>query len=57
MQDYDRLRPLSYPGSDVVLLCFSLMNDISYEAISEKVLLLPSLPSMYPGIVGHMGGE
>eukprot|EP01094_Clydonella_sp_ATCC50884_P029045 TRINITY_DN893_c0_g1_i1.p1 TRINITY_DN893_c0_g1~~TRINITY_DN893_c0_g1_i1.p1 ORF type:complete len:180 (-),score=53.73 TRINITY_DN893_c0_g1_i1:218-757(-) len=35
-EDYDRLRPLSYPGSDVVLLCFSLMNEISYEAILEK---------------------
>lgn len=35
-EDYDRLRPLSYPGSDVVLLCFSLMNEISYEAIVEK---------------------
>jgi len=35
-EDYDRLRPLSYPGSDVILLCFSLMNEISYEAISEK---------------------
>ena len=39
-EDYDRLRPLSYPGSDVILLCFSLMNEISYEAISEKVCSL-----------------
>jgi len=35
-EDYDRLRPLSYPGSDVVLLCFSLVSEASYEAITEK---------------------
>jgi len=35
-EDYDRLRPLSYPGADVVLLCFSLVNRQSYEAIREK---------------------
>jgi len=35
-EDYDRLRPLSYPGADVVLLCFSLVNRLSYDAIREK---------------------
>jgi small GTP-binding protein len=35
-EDYDRLRPLSYPGADVVLLCFSTINQASYEAIKEK---------------------
>jgi len=35
-EDYDRLRPLSYPGTDVVLLCFSLTSEASYEAIQEK---------------------
>jgi len=35
-EDYDRLRPLSYPGADVVLLCFSTINNASYEAIKEK---------------------
>jgi len=25
-EDYDRLRPLSYPGADVVLLCFSTIS-------------------------------
>merc|ERR1712232_295735 len=35
-EDYDRLRPLSYPGADVVLLCFSLVTKASYHAIKEK---------------------
>jgi len=35
-EDYDRLRPLSYPGADVVLLCFSTVNRASFNAIKEK---------------------
>jgi len=35
-EDYDRLRPLSYPGSDIVLLCFSLVTEASFDSIKEK---------------------
>eukprot|EP01118_Nematostelium_gracile_P011642 TRINITY_DN4163_c0_g1_i1.p1 TRINITY_DN4163_c0_g1~~TRINITY_DN4163_c0_g1_i1.p1 ORF type:complete len:258 (-),score=89.86 TRINITY_DN4163_c0_g1_i1:432-1205(-) len=35
-EDYDRLRPLSYPGADVLLLCFSTISQSSFEAIREK---------------------
>jgi small GTP-binding protein len=35
-EDYDRLRPLSYPGADVVLLCFSLVTDASFESVKDK---------------------
>lgn len=35
-EDYDRLRPLSYPGADVVLLCFSTVTRSSYESVKEK---------------------
>lgn len=35
-EDYDRLRPLSYPGADIVLLCFSTVNRASFQAIKEK---------------------
>jgi len=35
-EDYDRLRPLSYPGADVVLLCFSTISQASHDAIREK---------------------
>ncbi|GAM25692.1 hypothetical protein SAMD00019534_088670 [Acytostelium subglobosum LB1] len=35
-EEYDRLRPLSYPGADVVLLCFSTISQASYEAIRDR---------------------
>ncbi|KAK6519735.1 GTP-binding protein Rho1, variant 2 [Arthrobotrys conoides] len=34
--DYDNLRPLSYPDSHVVLLCFSVANRDSYENVQYK---------------------
>lgn len=36
-EDYNRLRPLSYRGADLFLLCFSLISKASYENISKKV--------------------
>ena len=35
-EDYDRLRPLSYPDTDVILMCFSVDNPDSLENIAEK---------------------
>jgi Ras-related C3 botulinum toxin substrate 1 len=35
-EDYDRLRPLSYPGADIVLLCFSLVTEASFESVRDK---------------------
>uniref|UniRef100_A0A2K6W679 Uncharacterized protein n=1 Tax=Onchocerca volvulus TaxID=6282 RepID=A0A2K6W679_ONCVO len=35
-EDYDRLRPLSYPDTDVILMCFSIDSPDSLENISEK---------------------
>eukprot|EP00095_Tigriopus_kingsejongensis_P001022 maker-scaffold2058_size21661-snap-gene-0.7 protein:Tk01022 transcript:maker-scaffold2058_size21661-snap-gene-0.7-mRNA-1 annotation:"ras-like gtp-binding protein rho1" len=35
-EDYDRLRPLSYPDTDVVLMCFSIDSPDSLENIAEK---------------------
>ena len=34
--DYDRLRPLSYPETDVFLLCFSIDSLASFENIKAK---------------------
>ena len=36
-EDYERLRPLSYPQTDVFLVCFSVVNPASYENVVEKV--------------------
>ena len=35
-EDYDRLRPLSYPDTDVILMCFSIDNPDSLQNIPEK---------------------
>lgn len=34
--EYNSLRPLSYPGTDVFLLCFSLFSPSSLDAIQSK---------------------
>ena len=35
-EDYDRLRPLSYPQTDVFLVCFSVVSPSSFENVKEK---------------------
>ncbi|CAF0949025.1 unnamed protein product [Brachionus calyciflorus] len=35
-EDYDRLRPLSYPQTDVFLICFSIVNPSSFENVKTK---------------------
>jgi Ras-related C3 botulinum toxin substrate 1 len=35
-EDYDRLRPLSYPQTDVFLLCFAVNNPTSFKNIKTK---------------------
>jgi Ras-related C3 botulinum toxin substrate 1 len=53
-EDYDRLRPLSYPGADIVLLCFSTISQASFEAIKEKWApeinhYIPNVPKILVG--------
>ena len=43
-EDYDRLRPLSYPQTDVFLICFSLVSPPSFENVRTKVRYLFSAP-------------
>jgi Ras-related C3 botulinum toxin substrate 1 len=35
-EDYDRLRPLSYPQTDVFLICFSVVSPASFENVRAK---------------------
>ena len=35
-EDYDRLRPLSYPDTDVILICFSIDSPDSLHNIPDK---------------------
>lgn len=43
-EDYDRLRPLSYPCTDVFLVCFSIANPVSYANVNSK---------WYPEVAHH----
>jgi len=35
-EDYDRLRPLSYPQTDVFLICFSVISPVSFSNVRTK---------------------
>jgi Ras family protein A len=36
-EDYDRLRPLSYPETDVVLICFAINLQQSFKNVQDRV--------------------
>ena len=42
-EDYDRLRPLSYPDSHVILICFAVDSPDSLDNVQEKVRTSSSL--------------
>ncbi|KAK3668809.1 Rho GTPase protein rac1 [Elasticomyces elasticus] len=46
-EDYDRLRPLSYPQTDVFLICFSIVSPSSFDNVKAK---------WYPEIEHHAPG-
>jgi Ras-related C3 botulinum toxin substrate 1 len=35
-EDYDRLRPLSYPDTNVFMACYSVVNPSSFENVKSK---------------------
>ena len=41
-EDYDRLRPLSYPDSHVILICFAVDSPDSLDNVQEKVCPPPT---------------
>ena len=46
--DYDRLRPLSYPVTDVFLVCFSVFNPNSFANVADK--WAPEVEHHCPGV-------
>lgn len=53
-EDYDRLRPLSYPQTDVFLLCFSIISPSSFSNISTK--WHPEINHHAPGVPAILVG-
>ena len=47
-EDYDRLRPLSYPQTDVFLVCFSIISPSSFENVRSK--WHPEITHHAPGV-------
>lgn len=46
--EYNTLRPLSYPGTDVFVICFSIFSPTSFENVLKK---------WYPEITQHMDSK
>lgn len=62
-EDYDRLRPLSYPQTDVFLICFSIVSPPSFDNVKAKVspntahhVHVPDRDQWYPEIDHHAPG-
>lgn len=51
-EDYDRLRPLSYPDSHVILICFAVDSPDSLDNVQEKVSV-PSLIDRTPNVLTY----
>lgn len=46
-EDYDRIRPLSYPSTNVFLICYSVTSPTSLENVKSK---------WYPEVAHHCSG-
>lgn len=47
-EDYDQLRPLSYPEANIVMLCFGIESQRSLDSVREKVRLARQLDFLGP---------
>lgn len=47
-EDYDRLRPLSYPQTDAFLVCFDIGSKDSLDAVASK--FVPEIKHHCPGV-------
>lgn len=60
--DYDRLRPLSYPETDIFLICFAIDSKPSYCNVTEKWIPevrhhCPKVPILLVGTKGDMRAD
>lgn len=61
-EDYDRLRPLSYPDSHVILICFAIDSPDSLDNVQEKWIaevlhFCPNLPIILVGCKKDLRGD
>lgn len=61
-EDYDRLRPLSYPDSNVILICFSIDNLASLENAKQKWAIevdhyCPNVPKILVGLKADLRNQ
>jgi len=61
-EDYDRLRPLSYPQTDIFLVCFNIKNTTSFLNIEARWLPeifhhCPGTPFLIVGCKSDLRGE
>lgn len=61
-EEYDRLRPLSYPETDVVLICFSLdmpssLASVTLKWIEEILLYCEGVPRILVGCKSDLRRE
>eukprot|EP00729_Bicosta_minor_P008444 gene8444-8919_t len=47
-EDYDRMRPLSYPDADIVIICYSIVEPDTFENVPEK--WVPEVRHFCPGV-------
>lgn len=47
-EEYDRLRPLSYPETDVLFVCFAIDSPHSLENVLDKVAFVLSPLALKP---------
>lgn len=61
-EDYDKLRPLSYPQTDVFLICFAVNSRTSFDNLREKWLkevqhFAPNVPFIFVGTKSDLRKE
>ncbi|ELU01148.1 hypothetical protein CAPTEDRAFT_94321, partial [Capitella teleta] len=60
--DFDSLRPLCYPGTDVFLVCFSVVNPTSFQNVLDKWIPeirkhSPKVPVILVGTQSDLRGD